>query len=767
MYRTSWEGKFLDANPTFIKMIGHESLEELKKINAGETGYSTDFTRKDFLKMLSNNGEIRGLETTYQKKDNSLIFVRESARAIKNDQGEILYIEGSFEDITERKKAEQAFLEEKSYLERLFESAQEGIVMTENNGRVIRVNKEFEKMFGFSKTEVIGRFIDDLVAPQELLSEATNITQTAARGKKMAVETIRRRKDGSSIHVSVLSSPIIVSGEQLAVYAIYRDITERKQAEQQIIQAKEAALSASLAKSQFLANMSHEIRTPMNGIMGMTELALDTDLTPVQRDYLQTIKSSADSLLNIINDVLDFSRIEAKKIELESINFKLKDFVNDVVSSMSVLAEKKGLETLCHIAPDTPTYVKGDPGRIRQILVNLISNAIKFTQKGEIVVSLKVKSRISKKVNLQFTVSDTGIGIPESKKKLIFQSFTQADGSTTRKYGGSGLGLAISSSLVDLMGGQIWVESHERKGSKFHFTIGIEARDKPPETFKPSDVRKLEGQPVLVVDDNATNRRILKEMLINWKMKPDLVSSGKMALRSLRQMQNNEKFYSLILVDAQMPEMDGFTLVDKINMEFEDQSPAIMMLTSLGIRGDASRCQHLGISVYLVKPVKQSELLESILIVLNKKSFKKEQQQVITRHTIREQHKKYHVLLAEDNLVNQKVVKKFLEKLGHEVEIVNNGKQALSALKTRNFNLILMDVQMPIMDGYEATAAIRKKEAGKTKHIPIIAMTAKALKGDRESCLAVGMDDYLAKPISLPGLSEKINQVMNKHQKSL
>jgi two-component system sensor histidine kinase/response regulator len=752
-------GKITNINHKFTRLFGFNKKECIGK-DLDKLISSHDSIRE--ARLFTNktiSGEKITLETKrYHKNGKSIMVSVLTSPIILNNKVEAVY--GIYRDITDRKQMEEALIKEKSYLEQLFESAQEAIVMTENNGRIMRINKEFTKIFGYRKKESIGKFIDDLIAPKEFYKEASNITRATAHGKKTILETCRKKKNGSLIHVSVMGSPITVNDKQEAVYAIYRDITERKQSEEQLFQAKEAALSANIAKSEFLANMSHEIRTPMNGIIGMTELALDTDLNPIQREYLEAIKSSTDSLMTIINDVLDFSRIEAKKIELESIHFNLRDFTSDVVSSLSMLAEKKGLEMLYHISSETPIYVKGDPGRIRQILVNLLGNALKFTEKGEIVTLVKVSAFADKKVYLQFSVSDTGIGIPKEKQKSIFQSFTQADGSTTRKYGGTGLGLSISSSLVDLMNGKIWIESKPNKGTTFYFTIGLEVGEKTSDLPKPANKDELKGLSVLIVDDNATNRRILKDILTNWGLKPESAPDGQSALRIMKKFKKTGKFFSIILVDVQMPGMDGFSLVEKISSEFKLQSPTIMMLTSLGVRGDATRCQQLGISAYLVKPVRQAELLEAILLVHGKNKMKKKSPGVITRHTIREKHQTFNILLAEDNIINQKIVQRFLEKEGHHVSIAENGKKALSILKNEKFDLILMDIQMPQMDGFEATTIIRGQETSSKTHIPIIAMTGHALKGDKERCLSAGMDEYISKPISFEKLNELINQLL-------
>lgn len=643
-----------------------------------------------------------------------------------------------------RTELEQRVAERTGYLNALIETSPLGIVTTDKAGRVRVCNSAFGKLFGYRPEEVIGQELDVLVVTPELAREAEAFRKRRMAGDTVQAATKRRRKNGVLLDVELYAISLVISGEDVGSLVLYEDITERKRAEQALLGAKEAAESANRAKSEFLANMSHEIRTPMNGIIGMTQLALEAQLTPEVREYLELVNSSADSLLTLLNDILDYSKIEAGKIDFEAVPFALRESLGQTMKTLGHAAHRKGLELAWKVAPDVPEWLVGDCGRIRQVLVNLVGNAVKFTERGEVLISVELQRSGECFAQLHFAVRDTGIGIASEKQKLIFAVFTQADASTTRRYGGTGLGLAIAQRLVAMMNGEMWVESAPGKGSTFHFTLRLpfpESSLVPPVAAEPSVLRNV---PVLIVDDNETNRIILLETCKNWGMSPLAVADARQAVSALRRENSSEKPFRFAIIDAQMPETGGFTLARQIQQDGRFRDLHTIMLTSAPTSGDVDKEREAGISAVLTKPLQPAELLNRILVVAGNQKLHESNEsrspEIMGEQSLR-------ILLAEDNAVNRQLAMKILEKRGHTVLVATNGREALDVLRQRNADLVLMDVQMPEMDGLEAIRRIREAEKRSGEHMPIISVTAHVMKGDREKCIQAGADDYVSKPL--------------------
>ena len=729
----------LDCNGAACLMNGYRRDELVgQPIDILNLTANTPDGRITYMKQLREAGTLK-FETDHRHKDGSVLPVEVSTTLLTVGGRELVI--GIDRDITERKRAEAELLREKQFVEVLIANSPVAIVVLDTEHNILSCNPAFESLFQYNEKEITGKNLDSLIATQETLQQAAQYTRQAM---EQAVHGIgkRHRKDGSLVDVEIFGVPMFVKEQRIGALAIYHDISE-------LVRAQQEAEEANRAKSEFLANMSHEIRTPMNGVIGMLELALDTSLTPEQQDYLQTSLHSAEALLVLINDILDFSKIEAGRLELENIHFDLRNTIEDVAYALAKRAEEKGLELVCLIHPDLSADLSGDPARLRQILVNLVGNAIKFTHHGEIVIRAEPIRDEEKNVEIQFSVQDTGIGIPPERQSLVFERFTQADGSTTRKYGGTGLGLTISKQLVEAMRGTIGVQSIPGEGSTFWFKVKFEKR---PRIIKPTtaplrpQIVTMRSAHVLVIDDNLTNRTVLTHMVEGFGCKIEAVSSGAKGLEVLRQAFRAGNPYDIVLLDMQMPGMDGEQTAQAIRSDPSLKNVKIIILTSMGKRGDAARLEALGCSAYLLKPVKQQMLREALITVLSQDG--EEKPHLVTRHQLAEQKRhNFRILLAEDNPINQKLAVTLLQKAGYSVDAVENGAHAVEKAKANVYNAVLMDVQMSEMDGFEATGLIREWEKQTDQHTPIIAMTAHALSGDRERCIEAGMDDYLSKPL--------------------
>jgi two-component system sensor histidine kinase/response regulator len=680
------------------------------------------------------------------------------------------------QEVGDRQRAQEALRESEGRIRLILDSAAEAIYGIDCDGNCTFCNPATLRLLGFQKTE-------DLLG----LNMHKVMHHTHADGTRYAVEDcniylslktgdgvhsdeeVLWRADGTGFPAEYWAYPIRNEGDIVGAVVTFLDITERKRAEEALRKSKEAAEAGSRAKSEFLANMSHEIRTPMNGIIGMTDLALDTELTIEQREYLSLVKSSADSLLHVINDILDFSKVEAGKLELEETEFEIRSLFSETLKTLAVRADKKHLELSARVADEVPRIVVGDPTRLRQLIVNLAGNAIKFTERGNIVVDADLESGPGDGVHLHIRVSDTGIGIPPEKQQLIFDPFAQADGSTTRRFGGTGLGLTISRRIVEMMGGRMWVESEAGRGSVFHFTATFKHAAAPAFDSERFERQALQGLSILVVDDNTANRNILGEMLTNWRMNPTLAESGVTALHAIEEVQRERRVFPVMLLDSQMPGMDGFDLAERVHKNSALAGSVVMMLSANGRLVEAARCRELGVRVFVTKPVGQSELLDAILRVLGVRGAVDRLSETISHAEEKPKGRSLNILLAEDNPVNQKLAIRLLQKAGHRAVLATNGREVLEALKQvspPSFDAVLMDIQMPEMDGMEATAAIREQEKSSGKHLPIIAMTANAMTGDRERYLGGGMDGYISKPIHPLSLSAEIERCLAGNQRS-
>jgi two-component system sensor histidine kinase/response regulator len=756
VFETDLEGRLTLVNSNAFTLFGYTRNELEKGVNVFDiiTPSERNLARENFQRVLRGEPP-RNQEYVVEKKDGSRFPVRVFASRILKDS-KVFGIRGILIDSSEQKRAEEALRLTQFSVDR----ASDAVFWLNSSGQPVYVNEAACRALGYSREELLSMTVPDFHPDIPAESWPKRWQETRERGS-FTFETYHRSKDGRVFPVEVSANYLEFGGREYSC-AFVRDITERKRVEDQMRQAKEATEAANRAKSEFLANVSHELRTPLNGVIGMADLALDTELNPEQREYLEILRKSADSLLSVINDILDFSEIESNKLELDWVEFHLRDCLGECIKPSAILASQKHLELGLDIQPDVPDVLMGDPGRLRQVVANLLGNALKFTEQGEVVVRVERQTEDADEIMLHFSVQDTGIGIPREKHELIFQAFAQADGSTTRKYGGSGLGLSICTQLVELMGGRIWLDSEEGRGSTFHFTARFGVAQNSLNSTLPADLTELRGVSVLVVDDNGLNRRILEQTLCHWGMKPTLVNRGEAALAALEEAQQARHPFSLLIIDSQMPGMDGFTLAERIREHAGSIRYPTIMLTSVGMRGDGIRCRKLGIAAYLTKPVQQLELLEAIRRVLGHPTEATSQSSLITRHMLREQQRKLRILLVEDNEVSQALACRLLQKQGHEVVNAKDGAEAIRVWgdpHNPRIDLILMDVQMPNVGGIEATRTIREKEKLTGNHIPIVAMTAHAMHTDEERCLAAGMDGYIAKPFRPHDLVELIGRL--------
>jgi PAS domain S-box-containing protein len=787
-YRVDAQGRIAIISPSAARLLGYDSANDLIG-QSPDIFWADPSQRLAMIHELTRFGHVREWEFKAIGRDGSLLTAAATLHVIRDEQGNPLGYEGIWRNIGERKQAEEKLRDSEESFRRLFEDSTDAILLLDDRG-FIDCNPATLKLFGYSKEEILSTNAWDLSPPKQpdgsaSSEKAKKVIALAREHGHHHFEWVHRRADGSDFPVAVMLTPVILHGKPL-LHASLRDITERKKTEEalqrsttdlvEINRQLESAIeranqmaveaeTANVAKSEFLANMSHEIRTPMNGVIGIAGLLMDTKLTTEQRRYAEIIRSSGETLLSLINDILDFSKIEAGKLELEILDFDLRTTLEDTIEMLAARAAEKKLELVCLMDPEVPSHLRGDPGRVRQVIVNLVGNAIKFTAEGEVVIRTSLVREDESTVTVRFAVTDTGIGVPSGRVDALFSPFTQVDGSTTRKYGGTGLGLAICKQLAELMGGRIAVESNVGKGSTFWFTAVLE---KPADDrfVAPTALADLRGVRVLVVDDNATNRLLITELLKSWGCRFEEEAEPGNALDKLKEAAHSGDPFQVALLDMLMPGMDGMELGRRIKASPKLAQTRLILVTSLGQRGDATRLKEIGFSGYLPKPVRQNQLRDSLMLVMGQQLSPggSSESAIVTRHTVAEAAKnRMRILLAEDNVSNQQVAQAILKKLGYHADVVGNGREALKALEDIPYDLVLMDCQMPEMDGYNATTVIRDPRSQVQNHkVPVIALTANAMQGDREKCLEAGMDDYLAKPLRPPDLADVLDRWLGK-----
>jgi len=801
MWRSSMRRRFLESEARYSELfeqtpVAYHEVDMagvIRRVNRAEcellgfspeqilNRHSSDFVPEDDRDMnreklrlkLAGELPLERFECVYERGDGALLTLDNHEGYMRNKEGKIVGLRTTLIDITEQRRAEIALRESEARSLAILNTVSDGIITTNEAGVIELANPAAERLFGYVSSEIVGKNVQLLMESRLEPSQLRNGSGRDMTGRTQAGETFPAEISVSSFHLH----------DRCMYTALVRDVTERKRAQAKLerfageLQQKNFELAAALKaaqtatemKGRFLANMSHEIRTPMNGVVGMTDLLLTTRLTKEQHEYAVTVKRSAETLLTVINDILDFSKIEAGRLELESIPFDLSSEIEEASALFAVRCFEKNLELNCFIRPNTPRFLRGDPGRLRQTLTNLIGNAIKFTEKGEVSIIAEVVTETEETVTIKITVEDTGIGIGPEVAERLFQSFEQGDSSTTRRYGGTGLGLAISRQLVEMQGGKIGVESEIGKGSKFWITAVFEKQSGQAVPRAHATIH-FSGLKVLVVDDNATNRTILREVLRAWGCRTLEVNSGVDAVASLHEAVREGDAFRVCLLDFQMPEMDGFMTCELIKADLEIRNTILLCLTS-GLRpGDMDLAVEIGFAGILHKPVRQSYLFNTLIELLQKdctaaidgKPYERMPEHSPEPVIPSGEWSGKKVLVAEDNEINRRIATYVLEKAGLQVDCVPNGLLALHAATSGQYDLVLMDVQMPEMDGLEATAAIRDHK-GKGSLTPIVAMTANAMRGDREKCLYAGMNDYVAKPLQLNDLQRVLDRFLSPH----